>query len=113
MNENPMRPDFREVVYDVLDGERVYQDYRWNSSTTASHGKHSVAEFVLFMEDYLAQARSELSRNAEPKASQMALHTLRKIVAMGVSCFEQHGVPERWADEMEIAMVNLRKARRS
>jgi len=85
----------RNKMYAAIDGERDYQDRRWNSSTTTSDGKHSTAEFVLYMEDYIAQARSELSRNADPEANDMALHTVRKIAALAVSCMEQNGVRVR------------------
>ena len=83
----------REEVYAAIDGEREYQERRWGPED--SEGKHSVAEFVLYMADYLTQARSELSRNADPKAGEMALHTMRKITTMGVACMEQNGVVER------------------
>lgn len=85
----------RAEVFAAIDDERVYQDSRWNDDTTSSGGKHSVAEFVLFMDNYLAQAKDQLSRNAEPEASHLASDTLRKVVAMGVACFEQNGVPSR------------------
>jgi hypothetical protein len=85
----------REEVYKALDSERDYQDLRWNEKTTSTKGKHSVAEFVLFMEDYLAEARKFLSRNPEPEASELALANVRKIAAMGVACMEQNGAPMR------------------
>lgn len=76
----------RAEVYRAIDAERDYQDGRWTPKTTSTSGRHSVAEFVLFMDEYLSQARKELSRNGEPAASSMALDTLRKVVAMGVAC---------------------------
>jgi hypothetical protein len=94
-NPRPKRPDVRENVYDVLDAERVYQDSRWNPGTTSSGGQHSVAEFVLFMEDCMLEVRRDLARNASPQAENLALDKLRKVVTMGVACFEQHGVPAR------------------
>lgn len=85
----------RQEVYAAIDGERDYQDQRWNGTTTSTAGKHSVAEFVLFMDDYLREAKTHLSRNGEPEASVVALITLRKIIGMGVACMEQHGAPLR------------------
>lgn len=99
----------RKDVYVVLDGERDYQDSRWNADTTVTEGKHSVAEFALFMDDYLREARTQLSRNGEPEASQMALDTLRKVVGMGIACFEQHGVPARYRGPLERIASDLRK----
>lgn len=85
----------RSEIYKVIDGERDYQDIRWNANTTTSGGVHSVTEFALFMDDYMAQMKHELSRNGNPKAIDLALDTLRKIVAMGIACMEQNGVRPR------------------
>ena len=85
----------RSEVYAAIDGERDYQDSRWSAANTSSAGRHSVSEFILFMDDYLREAKTQLSRNAEPGASASALVTLRKIVGMGVACMEQHGAPKR------------------
>jgi len=83
----------REEVYQALDSERDYQDRRWGPEQ--SSGKHSVAEFLLYMQDYLTQAINQSSRNADPLATTLALDTVRKITAMGVACMEQNGVVDR------------------
>lgn len=85
----------RQEVYAVIDGERDYQDARWNQNTTSTGGVHSVTEFLVFMQSYLNQAIDQVSRNAEPEASQMALDTIRKLTALGVVCMEQNGVVNR------------------
>lgn len=85
----------RAKVYAAIDSERDYQDNRWNAATTPTEGKHSVGEFIIFMEDYLREAKTQLSRQGEPKASQDALNTLRKVLGLGVACMEQNGAPER------------------
>ncbi|RWB95634.1 MAG: hypothetical protein EOQ56_28205 [Mesorhizobium sp.] len=82
----------RSEVYQAIDAERAHQDRRWNKDTTTTEGKHSVAEFVLFMEDYIVQARSQLTRNGDPVASALALDTVRKIAALSVVCMEQNGI---------------------
>lgn len=84
----------RKDVYAALDGEREYQ----NENTTSSAGRHSVGEFVVFMDNYLHEAKAQLSRMAEPAATEAALHTIRKITAMGVACMEQNGAPMREFD---------------
>lgn len=83
----------RSEVYAALDSERDYQDYRWG--LTPSRGQHTVAEFILFMLDYLDQARHDVSRNPEPHAAKLGLDALRKVTAMGVACMEQNGVVKR------------------
>lgn len=85
----------RQLVYDAIDGERDYQASRWNENTTTTKGLHTVDEFVLYMIDYIEEARRQLSRNASPLAQQLALDTVRKVAAMGVACMEQNGAPQR------------------
>ena len=85
----------RQEVYAVLDGERDYQDSPWNPGTTSTGGKHSVGEFILFMEDYLREAKTILSGTGEPQASLEASHIIRKVGGMTVACMEQNLAPPR------------------
>jgi len=85
----------RKEVYEALDTERDYQNRKWNSSTTTSGGKHSITEWLVYMQDYLNEAMHQVSRNPDPHANDLALRTIRKITAMGVSCMEQNGAPKR------------------
>lgn len=85
----------RDAVYAAIDSERAYQDTRWNPETTSTGGLHTIAEWVLYMEDYIAEARTQLSRNADPAAALMGLNTIRKVAALAVACMEQHGAPRR------------------
>ena len=82
----------RAEVYSAIDGEREYQDDRWNVDTTITGGLHTVTEFVLFMEYYLTEARRHLSTQGEPTASQNGLDFVRKVTALGVACMEQNGI---------------------
>jgi len=86
----------RGEVYASLDSERAYQDVRWNPSTTTTGGVHEMpAEWIMYMEDYLAEAKHVLSRESEPECTQKALHIIRKVTALGVACMEQCGAPRR------------------
>ena len=85
---------FYEVAAAVA-SEREYQDDIWNDETTASGGKHDVSAWLTFMRSYLREAEDQVSRNPEPEGSELALHTIRKITAMGFACMEQHGAPMR------------------
>lgn len=85
----------RTEVYSCLDGEREYQDSRWNPSTTSTEGVHTVTEFTLYMEHYLQEARKLLSTQASPKADLDGLDFIRKVTAMGVACMEQNGCVQR------------------
>lgn len=83
----------RKEVYAAIDTEREYQNHLWEKE--ACQNKHSVAEFVLYLEDYVAEARKQLARGTEPAAAAEALNTLRKVAGLAVACMEQHGAPVR------------------
>lgn len=83
----------RHAVYEVLDSERSYQEHRWGDEHRRN--PHSVTEFLVYMRDYVEEALHFLSREADPEASERALHWVRKVAALGVSCMEQHGAPFR------------------
>lgn len=76
----------REHVYEAIDSERDYQDRRWPGHT------HSIPDYILFMEDYLAEARHMVSRSNNEAS---ALDTIRKVAALAVVCMEEHGAPVR------------------
>lgn len=80
----------RQEVYEVIDGERDYQDIRWTGT-----GDHTVAEYILYMEYYLVEARRLISTQDDPKASRDALDVLRKVTALGVVCMEENGAVKR------------------
>ena len=81
----------RKEVYELIDGERDYQDLLWNKDTTATEGNHSVAEFLMFIQDYTNEALHILSRKGEPQASEEASHIVRKVAGLSVACMEQNG----------------------
>lgn len=85
----------REQAFDAVSSELDYQASRWNVNTTSTGGNHTTAEFVLYMQNYLHEAATVLSRNGEPAASEAASHIIRKITALGVSCMMQNGAPKR------------------
>lgn len=87
---------------EAVDGELDYQLVAWNKDTTITEGKHSVGEFINFIDDYLTEAKLIISRNGEPDASRAALHNIRKITAMGFSCMMQNGAPKRGDDVPEV-----------
>lgn len=83
----------REEVYAVVDGERDYQDSL--AATSETDGYHTVSEFILYMEDYIAEARNVASRTWGPDATTKSLDIIRKVTALGVACMEQNGVVAR------------------
>lgn len=85
----------RDAVYAALDGEREYQNRKWKEDTTLSGGKHTPAEWLVYLQDYLTEAFHQASRYSDPGSRVMVLGTIRKIAAMGVACMEQNGAPLR------------------
>lgn len=87
----------REQVYDALDSEREYQRRRALVAGKPGEAQHSVEEFVLYMDDYMRELKTQLARTWTPDGSAptAALDTLRKVTALGVACMEQHGAPLR------------------
>lgn len=76
----------REHIYETLNKERDYQDSIWGPD----HDKtHEVEAFVLYMEEYLNKSRKNLSGKG---GVEKALDNLRKVVALGIACFESHGI---------------------
>jgi len=92
----------RKIVYEHIDTERVYQAARWNERTTDTEVLHSVTEFLVYIQDYTNEALHLVTRTAEPKAKEEALHIVRKITALGVACMEQNGSFPRPQSEIEF-----------
>lgn len=79
----------REDIYAIIDQERAYQDLKWGSPQECPH---EVGAWLLIMEQLLADARRAWT---EPRGDVEALEELRKVVATGVACMEQHGAEPR------------------
>lgn len=88
----------RQQIFDAINTEREYQIKRWgfrNNDGSFAELMKNPEQFVLYMEDYLHEARHQLSRLPEPEASDKALLSILKVVTMGVACFEMWHVPQR------------------
>jgi len=83
------RPD----VYAAIDSEREYQG-KWGDRT------HTVTEYILYMEHYLAEARKRASTlDLEiPIHHDNVMDFIRKVTALGVVCMEDNGAPLRELD---------------
>lgn len=80
----------RTKVYELVDGERNYQDKQWGGRP--HDDMTSVGDFLVFMEQYLHRAKEKLTTETgiEP-----AMDMIRKVTALGVAAMETHGAPER------------------
>ena len=91
----------RKEVYEAIDSERAYQKHVAEKVSGPDSGehKHSIEEFVLYMDDYMTELKHQLSRtwtaSGSSKDVPAAIHTLRKVTALGVACMEQNGTTKR------------------
>ena len=93
--------DVMEKAFEAIRKEREYQDSLWGNA--ASRGKHTVPEWILFMQNYLKEAEDVVCRKAYPKCDVDALHAIRKVAAMAVCCMEQNGIMQRDMGDLEHA----------
>jgi hypothetical protein len=86
----------REDVYKLIDGEREYQNIRWiNDHSISGTHIHTPEEWIVYMEDYLDEAKHILSRIEGPGCYKDAMGIIRKVTAMGVAAMEQNDTPPR------------------
>ncbi len=85
MNSTILKMGFSNKSAASLESELIYQGICWNEKTTSSKGLHSDIEFLVFIEDYLREAMTTVSRGAEPAVNVEASHNIRKITAMAFS----------------------------
>lgn len=85
-------PYNRETIFTVINNEREYQDLKWKKPAHL----HEVESYILYMEHILQQAREAVTTQ---NGTYGALDHMRKVVALGMACFELHGCPNRsWQD---------------
>lgn len=79
-----------ELVFKRICEERAYQDSFVDEKGLCK--KHPVVAELLQMEEYLARARTAWVNG---KGDTEALHMIRKVLAIGVRCGENHPLPKR------------------
>lgn len=72
-------------VFAAIIGERQFQDQKWGVMP------HEVPTWIGYMQHYLHHAMAAATRGEHYEAQ----HQMRKAVALGVACFEEHGCPPR------------------
>lgn len=96
-------PNQEDVLAAVV-GERSYQDQKWG---TIQQHPHEVGGYITLMRKLLSDAEAAW---AGSRGDDDALDELRKVVAVGVACFEQHGVPSRVRKEPAMNHDGYREA---
>lgn len=83
----------RARVYDVLDGERDYQDAQMgNAKRHADMPPMTPGEHLLCMIHLMNVAVAEWYK---PDGGVNCLEHVRKMTAMGIQCMERYGAPPR------------------
>lgn len=88
----------RTEVYDLIDGERAYQDRRWGAERMVGPKEphdHSPQEWLTYMRDYIEEALHIGCREEDAVAFTKQLAIIRKVTALGVVAMENHGAPPR------------------
>jgi len=86
------RPVNRELAYTALDSERDYQDDKFPAGQERHSAiDRSLDEFILYIQQYAAEAGALTSHGDEDEA----LNFVRKVGALCVGCMETHGAPQR------------------
>ena len=78
----------RQEVYNTIDGERDYQEKRWERP---AHN-HSNTEYLVYIRHYVNEALSAVSTQDGDRAT---LPALRKIAALAVAAMEANGAQPR------------------
>ena len=83
----------REDVYKLIDGEREYQDLKWEDHN--SNKFHEPEAWIMYMEHYLDRAKALLSTEHVDSAYPLAMGHIRKVAALDVVCMENYDTPPR------------------
>ena len=90
----------RQEVYNRINGERDYQDWRWDEGEREDRvldEEKSPAEWLNYIKYHLEQG--EISNYMLNKQDTMA--EIRKIAALAVRAIEIHGCPRRVIPEIK------------
>ncbi len=94
-------------VFPAIHGERVYQDRKWGNP---DQHPHEVGGYITLMRKLLNDAETAWCTS---RGDIGALDELRKVVAVGVACMEQHGAVARKPEDFTALNNALNEAERS
>jgi hypothetical protein len=81
--------EFNEAVMSAIHDERVFQNRKWG---TVEEHPHEVGAWLTIMRKLLTDAEAAWAGSSGDAG---ALDEIRKVVATGMACMEQHGVIPR------------------
>lgn len=89
----------QQQVFDSIATERQHQDLVWGPPCDRPH---EVGAWLALMDVHLQRAKEHW---ASAPNDINALRCLRKVLAIGVACGEQHGLPVRPLDANRAALT--------
>lgn len=92
----------RKTIYQVIDGERDYQDALPPSRT--DYSEKTVLGYLVMFDTYLRRAIDGWTLNPD---NAEALDNIRKLAGIAVHCMEKHGAPRR--QPVQVTDVNSEK----
>lgn len=93
LNKDRKKMVKRQEVYQVVDGERDYQDELGMGPDGRTDGQpKSVGDYLTLLDVYLRKAQDAY---AGRPGNVPSLHEVRKVAGIAVQCMEVHGAPER------------------
>ena len=90
----------QQQVFKAIASERAYQDRKWGP---IEQHPHEVGGWLTLMDVHLRKAQEAWAGSS---TDHTALIALRKVLAVGVACAEQHGLPGR--DTTQPVSQNMR-----
>lgn len=79
-------------VFELIKGERRYQDNLHNLPNRTDNRLHTVGEYLTMLRYYANKADEAWTNNA---GDWVALDVIRKMAAIAVHCMEDWGAPPR------------------
>lgn len=80
-----MKYEIDKAVLSAVHDERVFQNRKWG---TIEQHPHEVGGYLTLMRKLLTDAEASWSTQ---RSDEGALDEIRKVVAVGIACMEQHG----------------------
>ena len=84
-----MKYELNRKVLSAVHDERVFQNRKWGSVTDHPH---EVGGYLTIMRKLLTDAEAAW---ASSRGDEGSLDEIRKVVAVGIACMEQHGAVPR------------------
>ncbi len=81
--------ELKKEVLSAIHDERVFQNRKWG---TIEQHPHEVGGYLTLMRKLLTDAEESWSTS---RGNVGALDEIRKVVAVGIACMEQHGAVPR------------------